>query len=43
MLERLDGVLPLDRTLLANVQADRCSVAWRRRLTAKLGLDATAD
>ena len=32
MLERLDGVLPLDQTTLVNVQADKCSVEWRRRL-----------
>ena len=31
MLEQLDGTLPLGRTDLANVQADRCSVEWRRR------------
>lgn len=34
MLEQLDGVLPLDQTTLVSVQADRCSVEWRRRLTA---------
>ncbi|MEO7398893.1 MAG: aromatic ring-hydroxylating dioxygenase subunit alpha [Ilumatobacteraceae bacterium] len=32
MLELLDGVLPLDQTSLVNVQADKCSVEWRRRL-----------
>jgi phenylpropionate dioxygenase-like ring-hydroxylating dioxygenase large terminal subunit len=32
MLERLDGVLPLDQTSLVSVQADRCGVEWRRRL-----------
>ncbi len=32
MLEQLDGVLPLDQTTLVNVQADKCSVDWRRRL-----------
>jgi phenylpropionate dioxygenase-like ring-hydroxylating dioxygenase large terminal subunit len=32
MLEMLDGVLPLDQTTLVNVQADKCSVEWRRRL-----------
>ena len=32
MLELLDGVLPLDQTTLVNVQADKCSVEWRRRL-----------
>ena len=32
MLELLDGVLPLDQTTLVSVQADKCSVEWRRRL-----------
>lgn len=32
MLEQLDGVLPLDQTALVSVQADKCSVEWRRRL-----------
>ncbi len=32
MLERLDGVLPLDQTTLVSVQADKCSVEWRRQL-----------
>ena len=32
MLERIPGVLPLDQTSLVSVQADRCSVEWRRRL-----------
>jgi phenylpropionate dioxygenase-like ring-hydroxylating dioxygenase large terminal subunit len=32
MLEQLDGVLPLDQTTLVSVQADKCSVEWRRRL-----------
>jgi phenylpropionate dioxygenase-like ring-hydroxylating dioxygenase large terminal subunit len=32
MLERLDGVLPLDHTSLVSVQADKCSVEWRRQL-----------
>jgi len=31
MLERFDGVLPLDQTSLASVQADKCSVEWRRQ------------
>lgn len=31
MLERVEGALPLGRTDLANVAADRCSVEWRRR------------
>ena len=33
MLEQLDGVLPLDQTTLVSVQADRCSVEWRRQMT----------
>jgi phenylpropionate dioxygenase-like ring-hydroxylating dioxygenase large terminal subunit len=32
MLERLSGPLPLDQTTLVSVQADKCSVEWRRRL-----------
>jgi phenylpropionate dioxygenase-like ring-hydroxylating dioxygenase large terminal subunit len=31
MLERLHGTMPLERTDLVSVQADRCSVEWRRR------------
>ncbi len=32
MLQQLPGVLPLDQTTLVSVQADKCSVEWRRRL-----------
>jgi len=32
MLELLDGVLPLDRTAVVSVQADKASVEWRRQL-----------
>ena len=32
MLERVPGVFPLDQTSLVSVQADKCSVEWRRRL-----------
>jgi phenylpropionate dioxygenase-like ring-hydroxylating dioxygenase large terminal subunit len=32
LLEQLDGVLPLNQTTLVNVQADKCSVEWRRQL-----------
>ncbi len=32
MLELLDGVLPFDQTALVSVQADKCSVEWRRKL-----------
>ena len=31
MLEQLTGTMPLERTALASVQADRCSIEWRRR------------
>jgi phenylpropionate dioxygenase-like ring-hydroxylating dioxygenase large terminal subunit len=37
MLERLGGVLPLDQTTLVSVQADKCSVEWRRQLGLLLG------
>jgi hypothetical protein len=36
MLERIGGVLPLEPTALVNVQGDRCSVEWRRRLALLL-------
>jgi phenylpropionate dioxygenase-like ring-hydroxylating dioxygenase large terminal subunit len=36
MLEQLPGVLPLDQTTLVSVQADKCSVEWRRRLIERL-------
>lgn len=36
MLERLDGVLPLDQTGVVSVQSDKASVEWRRRLVALL-------
>jgi len=32
MLEQVKGVLPLDQTTLVSVQADKCSVEWRRQL-----------
>ena len=37
MLERIPGVLPLDRYATASVQADKPSVEWRRRLASMLG------
>jgi phenylpropionate dioxygenase-like ring-hydroxylating dioxygenase large terminal subunit len=37
MLERVPGVLPLSRTAVVNTQADKCSVEWRRQLSALLG------
>jgi hypothetical protein len=37
MLERVPGTMPLGRTELANVQADRASVEWRRRFAALIG------
>lgn len=44
MLERLRGVLPLDQTTLVSVQADKCSVEWRRQFAALLaqGSDVTS-
>jgi phenylpropionate dioxygenase-like ring-hydroxylating dioxygenase large terminal subunit len=36
MLEQLSGPLPLDNTTLVNVQADKASVEWKRRLRAVL-------
>jgi phenylpropionate dioxygenase-like ring-hydroxylating dioxygenase large terminal subunit len=37
MLESVPGTLALGRTDLVNVQADKASVEWRRRLAALLG------
>jgi hypothetical protein len=39
MLEKVRGVLPLDQTSLASVQADKCSVEWRRQLAEMLSAD----
>jgi Vanillate O-demethylase oxygenase C-terminal domain len=36
MLERIPGVLSLDVTATASVQADRPSLAWRRQFAALL-------
>ena len=36
MLERLDGVLPLDLAATVSVQSDKPSVEWRRRFAALL-------
>jgi phenylpropionate dioxygenase-like ring-hydroxylating dioxygenase large terminal subunit len=36
MLEKVPGLLPLDNTTLVSVQADKCSVEWRRRLNAAM-------
>ena len=36
MLERLDGVLPMGRTGVVSVQADKASVEWRRQFAALL-------
>ena len=33
MLEKLCGVMPLDRTALVNVQSDKATVEWRRQLS----------
>lgn len=32
MLEKLKGVMPLDKTALVNVQSDKATVEWRRQL-----------
>jgi phenylpropionate dioxygenase-like ring-hydroxylating dioxygenase large terminal subunit len=37
MLEQVGGVLPLGRTDLVSVQADKASVEWRRRFAELLG------
>lgn len=37
MLEQLSGTLPLGRTDLVSVQADRASVEWRRRFAELVG------
>ena len=34
MLEKLEGVLPMDLTATVSVQSDRPSVEWRRSLAA---------
>ena len=36
MLETFDTVLPMDQTSLVSVQADKCSVEWRRQFAALL-------
>ena len=36
MLETFDTVLPMDQTSTVSVQADKCSVEWRRQLAALL-------
>jgi hypothetical protein len=36
MLERIDGVLPLDPSGTVSVRSDRLSVEWRRQLSALL-------
>jgi len=36
MLEKLDGVLPMDRTGVVSVQADKASVEWRRQFAELL-------
>ena len=42
MLEQVPGTMPLGRTALASVQADRCSVEWRRRFADIIGGDDAA-
>ena len=43
MLELLDGVLPLDRTAVVSVQADKASVEWRRQLSEYLAESGTVE
>jgi phenylpropionate dioxygenase-like ring-hydroxylating dioxygenase large terminal subunit len=38
MLERVEGVLPLDQRATVSVQSDKPSVEWRRQLAALLGV-----
>jgi phenylpropionate dioxygenase-like ring-hydroxylating dioxygenase large terminal subunit len=38
MLELVPGTMPLERTGLVSVQADRASVEWRRRFAAMIGV-----
>jgi len=42
MLEKLEGVLPMDLTATVSVQSDRPSVDWRRSLAALLAEGAAA-
>jgi phenylpropionate dioxygenase-like ring-hydroxylating dioxygenase large terminal subunit len=42
MLEKVRGPLPLDNTTLVNVQADKASVEWKRRLRELLSAESTA-
>jgi phenylpropionate dioxygenase-like ring-hydroxylating dioxygenase large terminal subunit len=37
LLEQIPGTMPLHRKDLVSVQADRCSVEWRRRVSELLG------
>lgn len=39
MLSQVPGVLPLDQTSVVSVQADKCSVEWRRRLIESMSTD----
>ena len=42
MLQQVPGVLTLDQTTLVSVQADKCSVEWRRKLIELMGRDTDA-
>ena len=42
MLEQVGGTLPLDRTGVVSVQADKGSVEWRRRFLEFLDTDHVA-
>jgi phenylpropionate dioxygenase-like ring-hydroxylating dioxygenase large terminal subunit len=43
MLEQLAGTMPLERTGLVSVQADRASVEWRRRFAEMVGAGDGGD
>jgi phenylpropionate dioxygenase-like ring-hydroxylating dioxygenase large terminal subunit len=43
MLEQLSGTMPLERTGLVSVQADRASVEWRRRFAELVGAGEGGD
>lgn len=43
MLETVPGMLPLDQTSIVSVQADKCSVEWRRQLIALMATGIETD
>jgi vanillate O-demethylase monooxygenase subunit len=42
MLEKVKGVMPLDQRSLVSVQADKCSVEWRRQLAELMSKGQTS-